>query len=145
MENQNFNNHQKYYPTHHFVFYPLILVLTAISVKFSFQYPESHFEFMGLALSFFFIGWLSFMMRQHYALGNQDRIIRLEFRLRYFQLTGKSFDTLEEKLRFSQIVALRFASDDELIILIQKTIDENLSSKDIKKSVKNWKADHMRV
>lgn len=85
------------------------------------------------------------MMRQHYALGNQDRIIRLEFRLRYFQLTGKSFDTLEEKLRFSQIVALRFASDDELIILIQKTIDENLSSKDIKKSVKNWKADHMRV
>lgn len=66
-------------------------------------------------------------------------------RLRYFELTGNSFSALEEKLKLSQIIALRFASDEELLALIDKTMKENLSNKDIKKAIKNWKADLMRV
>ncbi len=142
---QNYQNHRSFYTAHHFIFYPLILILAGLCIRFSVIYPEHHFEFVGLALSFIFLGWLSYMMRQHYALGNQDRIIRLEFRLRYFQLTGKTFDALEEQLTFSQIAALRFASDAELLPLIQEAIAKKLSSGEIKRSIKHWKADYMRV
>ena len=142
---QNYANHRQYYTAHHFIFYPLILLLTGLSIWLSFVYPEHHFEFVAIAILFFFMGWLSFMMRQHYALGNQNRIIRLEFRLRYFQLTGKSFDQVEPLLSFGQLAALRFASNEELLALIQRAIDEDLSPNAIKKSVKNWQPDHMRV
>lgn len=142
---QNYQNHRSYYTAHHFIFYPLILILAGLCIRFSVIYPEHHFELAGLALVFIFLGWLSYMMRQHYALGNQNRIIRLEFRLRYFQLTGKTFDALEEQLTFSQIAALRFASDGEVLSLIQEAIDKKLSSGEIKRSIKNWKADFMRV
>ena len=85
------------------------------------------------------------MLRQHYALGNQNRIVRLEMRLRYYQLTGKRFEPLEQQLLFGQIAALRFASDEELLPLIDRTLKENLSAKQIKQSVVNWQADDMRV
>ena len=85
------------------------------------------------------------MMRQHYALLPQNRIIRLEMRLRYFQLYGKRFEPVEAKLRFGQIAALRFASDEELPLLLERTIQENLSARSIKKLISDWQADHMRV
>jgi hypothetical protein len=142
---QNYQNHRSFYVPHHFIFYPLIIALVSVCIRFSINFPEQHFLFVGLAIAFFVLGWLSYMMRQHYALGNQDRIIRLEFRFRYFQLTGKSFDAQEEQLTFSQIAALRFASDKELIPLIQEAIDKKLSPNTIKKSIQNWKPDYMRV
>ena len=85
------------------------------------------------------------MLRQHYALDNQNRIVRLEMRLRYFQLTGKRFEPLEQQLSFGQIAALRFASDEELLPLTDRTLKENLSAKQIKQSVTNWQGDYMRV
>ena len=85
------------------------------------------------------------LLTRMYATKNQDRIIRLEERQRYFEKTGKSFSEKESKLRKSQIVALRFASDEEWIELMEKAIAENLSSKEIKLAIKNWKADHNRV
>ena len=85
------------------------------------------------------------MLRQHYALGNQNRIVRLEMRLRYYLLTQKRFEPLEEQLSFNQIAALRFASDEELPDLIRRTINESLSPKEIKKAIKNWTPDYMRV
>ena len=80
-----------------------------------------------------------------YAVKNQDRTIRLEERMRYFELTGKSFAEKEAKLRKSQIIALRFASNEEWLTLMDKAIAENLSSKEIKMAIINWKADHNRV
>jgi len=91
------------------------------------------------------IAWLSFMMRQHYALNNQNRIVRLELRFRYYVLTGKRLEPIEQKLSFGQLAALRFASDEELPALIERAVNENLSSDAIKKSIKNWQADNMRV
>jgi hypothetical protein len=91
------------------------------------------------------IGWGSYMLRQHYALGNQNRIIRLELRLRYYQLTHERFEPLEQQLTFGQVAALRFAGDDELPSLVKTTLQNNLSSNDIKKSIKSWQADLMRV
>jgi len=98
-----------------------------------------------IAILFFMIGWLSFMLRQHYALNNQNRIVRLEMRFRYYVLTHERLEKMEDRLSFEQISALRFASDEELPALVNRTLNENLSPDDIKKSVKNWYPDHMRV
>jgi hypothetical protein len=94
---------------------------------------------------FIFLGWSAFMFRQHYALGNQNRIVRLELRFRYYLITGKRLETLESKLSFSQLAALRFAPDEELPALIDRALKENLSARQIKKSIINWFPDYMRV
>ncbi len=85
------------------------------------------------------------MLRQHYALGNQNRIIRLEFKQRYFEIFGKRSDEIAEKLNFGQIAALRFAYDDEFKILLEKALNQNLSGDEIKKSITNWNPDFNRV
>jgi hypothetical protein len=77
-----------------------------------------------------------------FALKAQDRAIRAEENLRHFVLTGK---LLPASLRIGQIVALRFASDDEFVALAQKAADKNLPGKQIKQSITNWKADTYRV
>jgi Family of unknown function (DUF6526) len=76
------------------------------------------------------------------ALTAQDRAIRAEENLRYFVLTGKLLPTT---LKISQVVALRFAGDDELVALVQKTILENLGNKKIKQAIIHWRADEHRV
>ena len=85
------------------------------------------------------------MMRQHYALTIQNRTVRLEMRLRYYQLTGRRLEELEEELTFARIAALRFAPDEELPGLVKTTLEKNLSAKEIKKSIKNWLPDEVRV
>jgi hypothetical protein len=145
MVKQSFKNHSKYYPPHHFVFYPLLLLCIGYGINGYRLHVDQHELWIGLIAGFVFIGWLSFMLRQHYALGNQDRIIRLELRLRYFEITGERFEPLEANFKFSQLAALRFASDDELPSLIKRAIKEHLTSTDIKKSILDWQADHMRV
>ena len=77
-----------------------------------------------------------------YALKAQDRAIRAEESLRYFILTSKM---LPSALKIGQIIALRFASEDEFIALVDKTIAENLSSNEIKTAIKSWKADYNRL
>ena len=145
MPEQNFQNHAKYYVAHHFVFYPIVLAGFIYSVRSIYKYPEHSREWMALAALFFLAGWLSFMLRQHYALGNQNRIIRAEMRLRYYILTQQNFQPLEQQLSFGQIAALRFASDEELPNLIQQAIRESLTHGTIKKMIRNWTPDYMRV
>ncbi len=72
----------------------------------------------------------------------QDRAIRAEENFRYYLLTGKPLDS---RLRIGQIIALRFASDAELPALAEQAIKENMSQKDIKMAIKNWKGDYHRV
>lgn len=145
MKKQNFENHRQYYVPHHFVFYPVAITLLVFSATYISKFPERSLEWIFITLLFFLLIFLSFMMRQHYALGNQNRIVRLEVRLRYYQLTKQPFDAVESKLTFGQIAALRFAPDNELLPLIEKTLIENLSPNDIKKLIINWQADYMRV
>ena len=85
------------------------------------------------------------MLRQHYALGNQNRIVRLEFRLRYYEIFGKSADEAEKKLSFSQIAALRFADANEFIHLINLALNNGLSADEIKRSIKDWQPYNDRV
>jgi hypothetical protein len=145
MKKQTFDNHIRWYPSHHFVLYPVLLLCTAGSIICLLRYPQDAAIWISITAVFLLIGWLSFMVRQHYALYNQNRIVRLEMRLRYYQLTQKRFEEVEDKLTFGQVAALRFASDEELPVLIQKAISENLSPGSIKRSVQNWQSDTMRV
>lgn len=145
MKAQNYKNHSRYYYPHHFIFYPIVILLLVLSVRGYMSHQEHQLEFALLAVAFILIGWLSFMMRQHYALNNQNRIIRLELRLRYYQLTSQRLEILEKKLSFPQLVALRFASDEELAELTIRAVQENLSPDEIKKSIKTWLPDNMRA
>lgn len=145
MEKQDYNNHIQYYVPHHFIFYPILLALTGICIWLSYKHPDQLFIWIAFGAVFCLIGWLSFMVRQHYALNNQNRIVRLEMRLRYYQLTHEKFEAIEHELSMGQIAALRFASDKELVFLVEKAITKNLSPKAIKKSIIDWTPDHMRV
>lgn len=145
MQPQHYKNHIRYYPQHHFIFYPVIAILLGVSL-YKVIVDNTNFSlWLMIAILIVVMGWLSFMMRQHYSLTLQNRIVRMEMRLRYFQLTGKRLESIEDKISFGQLAALRFASDDELEPLIQRTLAENLSPGEIKKSVNRWIPDMMRV
>ena len=73
MHKQNAHNHVRYYTTHHFIFYPLLLIALIVSVYKYNHHPDQQEIWLAVIAVFIFIGWSSFMMRQHYALGNQDR------------------------------------------------------------------------
>jgi hypothetical protein len=76
------------------------------------------------------------------ALKAQDRAIRAEENLRHYVLTGK---LLDPRLTPLQIVALRFASDEEFVALARQAAERNMEPNDIKRAVKNWRADLHRV
>ena len=85
---------------------------------------------------------LAFYYLRIFALKAQDRAIRAEEKLRYYVLTGKSVNS---KLTTRQIVGLRFAPDEEFVELVNKAVENNLSEKEIKQAIKNWKPDYYRV
>ncbi|TXD79682.1 DUF6526 family protein [Algoriphagus ratkowskyi] len=145
LKTQNFENHAKYYPLHHFFILPLALIFlgwTVVRMDFSNSeaISDSLYQFL-LAFTLFLISYLP----RIYALKNQNRIIRLEMRQRFHEITGTQFYEKEKLLNSAQIIALRFAGDEELLPLMDKAVKENTSPKEIKKNIKNWKADHHRV
>lgn len=142
---QQYSNYRKFYAPHHFIFLPLMLILITIGIRQGLRDKPHQLEWVLFSIVCFCVFYLAIMLRQHYALGNQDRIVRLEFRLRYFELFGQSSRTIESKLSFGQIAALRFANDNEFRVLLDRALAENISGDDIKKSITNWQADDMRV
>lgn len=145
MKTQQYSNHVRYYPPHHFIFYPVIILLLFIGIRGIWRDAANQWLWIMVTLLTVVSGWLSFMMRQHYALICQNRIVRLEMRLRYYQLTQQRLENVEHRLSFNQLAALRFASDEELVPLMQRVLKEGLSPDAIKRAVKNWQPDTMRV
>lgn len=145
MEQQNYSNHVRYYPPHHFIFYPVVTALLVLGIKGIIQHPEERLTWIMITALVFLVGWLSFMMRQHYALTLQNRLVKVELRLRYFQLTGQRLEPLEQHLSFGQLAALRFASDEELPALTERAIQDNMTPREIKRAIRNWHPDLMRV
>lgn len=147
--NQNLKNHRKFYPLHHFIFYPISLVLLFICLFQIFININHNSSFVkiwsAIAAVVILMIVLSFMLRQHYALGLQDRIIINEFKLRYYTLTGNRLENSTYHFSDAQIFALRFAADDELMDLMHQTVQNNWSPSKIKRNIKNWKADNSRV
>lgn len=144
MKKQSFKNHIRYYTPHHFIYYPIIMTLLALSVYFVFT-SENQLIWTFISAIFIVLFFLAFMMRQHYALTLQNRIVRLELRYRYFSITGKRMENFEHRLNDDQLFALRFAPDDELKELIERTLFQNLSGTEVKKEIQHWKGDYSRV
>jgi len=140
--NQNAANHTRLIPLWHYIV-PLVIggILGWGVVEFADHHMLNHFMGAFMIMTSFVLLMVWWYARW-FALRAQDRAIRAEENFRHYVLTGKP---LPSNLRMSQIVALRFAGDDEFPSLVQRTISENLSSKDIKASIKNWKADLNRV
>ena len=145
MKNQNYQNHKKFYPPHHFIYLPLLFILQILGIWKIFKDETNQLIWILFSVVIFLFIYLALMLRQHYAIGNQNRIVRLEFRLRYFELFGKSSDEIETRLSFGQLAALRFAYDDEFKDLLEKAVAQNISADEIKKSITNWKADNNRI
>jgi len=145
MKPQNYSNHTRYYIPHHFIFYPVVLICTGVSAYLMLHQEGQELIWLAMMVLFLLLAALSFMMRQHYALNNQNRIVRLEVYYRYFASTNKRLDTLPQPLSFGQLAALRFASDEEFVGLTERAINEKLSPDEIKKMIINWKPDYMRA
>jgi hypothetical protein len=141
---QNYNNHSRLFPLHHFFVVPLTLFFLVGSIYYSLSRDLDLLERILVIVLGLICFTVPFLTRV-YALKNQDRIIRLELRQRYFELTGESFLEKEQKLTKGQMIALRFASNDELLPMLESAIKNKTKSKDIKKSIKSWQADYWRV
>ncbi len=145
MKTQNYSNHKRYYIPHHFIFLPILAGLQILGVWKYFNDKENTLIWLLFSVIIFLIIYLTVMVRQHYALENQNRIIRLEFQQRYFEIFAERSDQVIEQLRFSQIAALRFAYDEEFKAILAQALNKDISGDEIKKSIKNWRPDYYRV
>jgi hypothetical protein len=142
MQDQNFKNHAKMVTGYHYITLPAILLFLIGSINYLVQGTAEN-KYIGamLCLLSVILVLLSWYARG-FALKAQDRAIRAEENFRHYLATGKVFP---KELKMSQVIALRFASDDEFVALTAKAVAENLSNKEIKTLIKNWKADHYRA
>lgn len=142
MKHQTFSNHVRVHPLYHYVAVPVSLVLVLAALLNLFL----HFSLSGVILFInMIVLHLAIFLARDYAKKNQDRIIRTELRLRYFQLTGKRLEEMENNLAIGQLLALRFASDEELLELIQNPETPKKKPEAIKHQIIQWNADWMRV
>ena len=141
---QNLKNHTRFSPPFHFILVPLVLILIgAAAYNFNKGLKADTGRvvaglFLLSSLILFLLTWLS----RKFALMAQDRAIKAEEEIRHFSITGK---LLPKGLTVPQIVALRFASDNEIETLAKKSVTEGLSSSAIKKEINNWREDNYRV
>jgi hypothetical protein len=138
---QNYSNHSKLVPVYHFGIYPALIILMIGSIRLIVT-GETGQLLPWLLLLFVITAIGMALYARSFALKAQDRAIRAEENLRYFMLTGKR---MSQQVSLGQIIALRFASDEEFVDLVHKAINENLRSREIKKLVKNWRPDFHRV
>lgn len=142
MSAQNYANHTRREPWFAFVLIPILLVNFALAVRHLWAYP-AYTTIMAAIVAFTLLAML--VMIRVYTLKVQDRVIRLEERIRMKELLSPELYPLTDQLTRGQFVALRFASDEELPSLVQHTVAEKLTPKQIKQAVRSWRADHLRV
>ena len=140
---QNFENHVRFVPMYHmvafpmiaaFVIYSLYMVVTALSLA------SVMFLLFGVGVT------IAMLFARLFPLAAQDRIIRLEERLRLHDLLPQEQHDTIGRLTTEQLIGLRFASDDEVADLIAAVVSEGIKDRtEIKKWVKNWRPDHQRV
>jgi Na+/melibiose symporter-like transporter len=142
MSEQNYKSHIRLIPVWHYITAPLLLALLIGSIV-NLVHADAHTHYSAalivlIAVILIIIYWYARL----FALRAQDRAIRAEENFRHYILTGKPFD---KQLRLGQIIALRFASDEEMPALAKRAVEEKLSQKQIKQAIQNWRADFNRV
>jgi hypothetical protein len=144
MAEQNFSNHGRFFPPFHFFVVPVLLINFFWSI---YRWKVSGFSldgFVSLVVALALL--LGFVCVRRMALSVQDRLIRLEERLRYERLLPADLKPRIGDFTVSQVVSLRFASDAELPALARKVLDEKVNErKSIKQLIKSWKPDFLRA
>ncbi|MEQ1946580.1 MAG: DUF6526 family protein [Bryobacteraceae bacterium] len=142
LNSQNLSNHARYDPVFHgFLFVAVLVFLGAAVYQ---MYQEPNWWNAGRILGVIWL--LTLMLKTRlYAMKVQDRLIRLEERLRLSQLLPDSTRGRIGELTEGQLVALRFASDAEIPGVVEKTLAGNWNQKQIKQSIKTWRPDYWRV
>jgi Family of unknown function (DUF6526) len=146
-DQQTYANHTRWFPLFHFVVMPL-LALNFLShlVRLFMAEPFSGRKTLAFWVLFSLVLILLGLAARLMALKVQDRVIRLEERLRYRELLSPDLAAKTSDLPLSQIIALRFASDAELPGLVERTLNgEFAKPKEIKMAIKDWRADHLRA
>ena len=142
MAQQNYRNHRRIAVTFHiFTLIPTIALLIGSIRNLVYSSAENMYEAALLVLVALMVFSLYYHTRS-FALKVQDRAIRSEEGLRHFILTGRRLDP---RLDLQQIIALRFASDEEFPALAQRAAEEGLGNDAIKKQIRNWRQDIPRV
>ncbi len=142
---QTFKNHTRFNPPFHFFILPMLLLNLIFSIYVTIHHwPEHRVLFLWwivMSIVLFMIAGIS----RSQTLRAQDRIIRLEERLRLAALLPAEDRAHINELSIKQLIALRFASDDELPALARKALTQNLEPKAIKQSIVDWRGDYDRV
>ncbi len=144
MQIQNYKRHTRIVPLYHF-FTSVILLICLAASAWNVAKAWQHHSGRIVAAILFLLSYGSVMLfwyARSFALVAQDRGIRAEENLRHFVLTGK---LLDKRLSLQQVIALRFADDQEFLALSGRAANENMNAADIKKAIATWKADHHRV
>ncbi|MBI3138712.1 MAG: hypothetical protein HYZ15_09020 [Sphingobacteriales bacterium] len=139
---QNYSNHTRLIPLWHYITGTLVIALPGGAIVNLVHADAATHYSAALLLVISFVLVILFWYARWFALRAQDRAIRAEENFRHFILTGKPLD---KQLRTSQVIGLRFASDEELPALAKRAVEEKLSQKQIKQAVQVWKADYHRV
>lgn len=142
MKEQSLKSHAQYVPGYHFITSFFVLAVLILSILFVVKQGSEQL-LLGVILLFVSASLLGiFWYARVFALKAQDRAIRAEENFRYFVLTGKP---LPSSLRMSQIIALRFASNEEYLALVDRAVAEKLPSKEIKAAIQSWRPDYHRA
>jgi hypothetical protein len=146
---QNFANHTRFDPLFHFFLAPVFVLGVILSLIHFFAHL-SHNSFRdnfhaGLIVLLAVALLVLVTKTRLYALKVQDRVIRLEERLRLNQLLPEPLRSRIPELTEDQLIGIRFASDAEVAKLVERTLKERLSRKQIKQAIVNWRADYWRV
>jgi hypothetical protein len=144
MNGQNYGNHTRVVKGFHMLLGFLLIIGTIASLVNVYMQVIVHDEILSsiLIAIIFICGLLLFWYTRQFPIKAQDRAIRAEENLRYYILTNKAMDN---RITMGQVIALRFAPDEEFLVLADRAVRENLSPDEIKKAIKNWRADHHRA
>ena len=147
MPKQNFANHTKTFPPFHFFVLPMLLINLGTSVYWlvAWGWKGNHpfAIILGVLMSLALIA--GFLSARIFALTVQDRVIRLEERIRMASLLSDPLKAKSATLTERQIIAIRFASDAELPALVDKALAGDSKPKDIKAAIQTWRPDYWRV
>jgi hypothetical protein len=142
---QNYKNHTRFDPPWHFFIAPFLLLNVLFAIFLAIHHWPQHRVLLIWYILLSIVLLFAVGRARMHSLTAQDRIIRLEEKLRFHALLPPDLLARSQALTVRQIIALRFASDDELPALVKRALDENLSEKDIKKVIDKWRPDYLRV
>jgi len=141
-EEQSLKNHARFDPLYHFLLFAFVLANLVYACFHLYRQPSLS---SGWYLVLSVVVIVPLLRLRQYPLRVQDRIIRLEERIRLQALAPAEWHTQIYRLSEDQLIGLRFAADDEVVALAKQALEEKLNRKQIKERIKSWRPDNWRV